>query len=268
MCQVICTISCKGGCGKTTLAANIGSYIGKRFKVLAVDLDSQHSLTTHLGIQQSDLRDRETITDVIHYFATTAEDWEENMLASIVQRCVVHTKNNVDVIPSTTRLAGLQKVLPSIPEYERLLTYALSGLRSQYDYILLDCHSGFDLYARNALAASDSVIIPVEANKLCTDGVNQVLPIIRGVQRRINPALKIAGIAFNRYKGNTNNTREYRDLIAREFGADIQIFHSIIKERTSICEAPNNGTSIFTYKPRSDAAAAFAALAEEVLHCA
>lgn len=265
MCRVICAISCKGGCGKTTLAANIGSYIGKINRVLAVDLDPQHSLTTHLGIQQSKLNGRLTITDVIHYFTTEAENWDENQLASIMQRCIIHTENNVDIIPSTTRLAGLQKALPSVPECERLLGYALSSLHPQYDYILLDCHSGFDLYAQNALAASDSVIIPVEANKLCTDGVNQVLPIIRGVQRRINPELSIAGIAFNRYKDRTNNTRQYRELITREFGEDIRIFRSVIKERTVISEAPDYGTSIFFYKPKSDSATAFASLAEEVM---
>lgn len=268
MCKVICAISCKGGCGKTTLAANIGSYIGKSKKVLIIDLDPQHSLTTHLGVQQAALKGRVTFTDIVNFFIVEGEDWDENSLSSLMLQSIVHTKNNVDIIPSTTRLAGLQKALPSVPECDKLLTYALSSLRKQYEYILLDCHSGFDLYAQNALAAADSVIIPVEANKLCTDGVNQVLPIIRGVQRRINPELSIAGIAFNRYKGATNNTKEFKDLITREFGKDIRIFESIIKERTAISEAPNSGTSIFTYKPRCDAASAFAALAEEVMTCA
>lgn len=263
MCKVICAISCKGGVGKTTLTANIGASIGKTKRVLAVDLDPQHSLSTHLGVPQSELKGRVTVTDIIYYFTVT-EDWTEDELATLMQKNIVHTRNNVDIIPSTTRLAGLQKALPSVPECERLLTYALSSLRPQYDYILLDCHSGFDLYAQNALAASDSVIIPVEANKLCTEGVNQVLPVIRGVQKRINPLLSIAGIAFNRSK-KTNNAREYQELIAHEFGEEIRIFHTVIKERTAIGEAPNSGTSIFAYKPKSDAAVSFGELAKEVM---
>lgn len=265
MCKVICIISCKGGVGKTTLAANLGSCLGQTNKVLIVDLDPQHSLTTHLGVSQIGLKGSVTVTDIIYYFTT--EDWEEDELATLMQKSIVHTENFVDIIPSTTRLAGLQKALPSVPECERLLTYALASLRPQYDYIILDCHSGFDLYAQNALAASDSVIIPVEANRLCTEGVNQVLPVIRGVQKRINPSLVIAGIAFNRSR-KTNNTRVYRELITREFGEDIRIFQSIIKERTVISEAPNSGTSIFKYKPKSDSASAFAMLAEEVIQSA
>lgn len=267
MCKVICTVSCKGGCGKTTLTANISSYISKQSKkVCVIDLDPQHSLTTHFGVQQPQLENRSTIYDIFSYLLME-DDWDDTEFYKLLKTCIYH-KTKLDIIPAVTRLANLQKVLPSAPQCEHLLEYAVSFLKAEYDYIFLDCHSGFDLYAQNALTASDYVIIPVEASIFGCEGLSEILPVIKGVQKRLNNNLQIAGIAFNRFRGYRKNAAAFKDLVLAEFGEVVPIFKSYIMEREAVTVAPNYGDSIFEYDPHNAAAIALADLAKEVMACA
>lgn len=262
MCKVICTATCKGGDGKTTSTVNISAYISKRKKVCVVDLDPQHSLTTHFGVRQNDLKVCKTIYDVFFYLIDQ-DDIDDEELSELVHACIVHT-SEVDLIPSTTKLARLVKLMPSVPNCERILEYALSFIKEEYEYIFLDSHSGFDLFCHNALACADSVLIPVEANIFGCEGLGEVLPIINGLKKRMNPHLSIEGILFTKYRARTKNNQSFRELVYRDFG-NIHIFAPIIPERTSVSEAPSFGMSIHEYAPNSDAAAAYAEVAEEVM---
>ncbi|MEQ2440545.1 ParA family protein [Solibaculum intestinale] len=262
MCKVICTATCKGGDGKTTSTVNISAYISKRKKVCVVDLDPQHSLTTHFGVRQSELKACKTIYDIFFYLIDH-DDIDDEELSELVHSCVIHT-SEVDLIPSTTKLARLVKLLPSATNCEHLLEYALSFIKEEYEYIFLDSHSGFDLFCHNALACADSVLIPVEANIFGCEGLGEVLPIINGLKKRMNPHLSIEGILFTKYRARTKNNQSFRELVYRDFG-NIHIFAPIIPERTSVSEAPSFGMSIHEYAPNSDAAAAYAEVAEEVM---
>ena len=262
MCKVICTATCKGGDGKTTSTVNISAYISKRKKVCVVDLDPQHSLTTHFGVRQSELKACKTIYDIFFYLIDH-DDIDDEELSELVHSCVIHT-SEVDLIPSTTKLARLVKLLPSATNCEHLLEYALSFIKEEYEYIFLDSHSGFDLFCHNALACADSVLIPVEANIFVCEGLGEVLPIINGLKKRMNPHLSIEGILFTKYRARTKNNQSFRELVYRDFG-NIHIFAPIIPERTSVSEAPSFGMSIHEYAPNSDAAAAYAEVAEEVM---
>ena len=262
MCKVICTATCKGGDGKTTSTVNISAYISKRKKVCVVDLDPQHSLTTHFGVRQSELKACKTIYDIFFYLIDH-DDIDDEELSELVHSCVIHT-SEVDLIPSTTKLARLVKLLPSATNCEHLLEYALSFIKEEYEYIFLDSHSGFVLFCHNALACADSVLIPVEANIFGCEGLGEVLPIINGLKKRMNPHLSIEGILFTKYRARTKNNQSFRELVYRDFG-NIHIFAPIIPERTSVSEAPSFGMSIHEYAPNSDAAAAYAEVAEEVM---
>lgn len=264
MCKVISVISCKGGVGKTTSTVNISAYMqmqGK--KVCAVDLDPQHNLSKHFGIHPGHLTDRPTIYTLLREAINEAEDDEMEKLA---RQSIIHS-TTVDVIPSTAKLSSLETAIPTTMCPERLLEYVLSFLKKDYEYIFLDCHPGLDVFTKNALAASDSVIIPAEAHILSSDGLEQVEGMIRSVRRQLNRKLKIEGVIITKYQGNTNCCRQIRELISRDFGDRIHIFEDYVKYAIKVAEAPVFGISLHEYAPGTDAAKAYANIAREVMRC-
>ena len=126
---------------------------------------------------------------------------------------------------------------------------------------------GLDVFSKNALAASDSVIIPVEAHILSSDGLDQVERMIRSVQRHLNKKLKIEGVVITKYQGNTNYCKQISELVARDFGDHIHIFDHYIKYAIKVAEAPVFGISLHEYAPTIDAAKAYASIAREVMQC-
>lgn len=265
MCKVISAISYKGGVGKTTSAVNISSYLqmqGKR--VCTVDLDPQHNLSRHFGILPGHLKNRPTIYDVIN---AAIQEQEDRKIEQLIKDCICHS-TTVDVIPSTVRLSSLEKVIPSITSCEHLLDYILSFIKNEYDYIFLDVHSGWDMFSINALTASDSVIIPVEAHVLSSDGINPVENMINSVRRRLNPKLKIEGIIITKFQGNTKYCQEIYEVVENEFGDHIHIFDSFVKYAIKVAEASAFGISLHEYAPRIVPAKAYAQIATEVMQSA
>ena len=264
MCKVISVISCKGGVGKTTSAVNISSYIqmqGKR--VCAVDLDPQHNLSKHFGIYPGCHSEFPTVYDLL--YAAINEAGEKEVEALVRESICQST--TVDVIPSTEKLASLETIIPTAICQERLLEHILSFIKKDYDYIFLDCHPGLDVFSKNALAASDSVIIPVEAHILSSDGLDQVERMIRTVQRHLNKKLKIEGVIITKYQGNTNYCKQISELVMRDFGDHIHVFDSYIKYAIKVAEAPVFGLSLHEYTPGIEAAKAYANIAREVMQC-
>lgn len=264
MCKIISVISCKGGVGKTTSAVNISSYMqmqGK--KVCAVDLDPQHNLSKHFGIHSGCHSEFPTVYDIL---SAAINEMAEEEIEALIRDSICHS-TTVDVIPSTAQLSSLETVIPTAMCQERLLAYVLSFIKKDYDYIFLDCHPGLDVFSKNALAASDSVIIPVEAHILSSDGLDQVERMIRSIQRHLNKKLKIEGVIITKYQGNTNYCKQISELVARDFGDHIHIFDHYIKYAIKVAEAPVFGISLHEYAPNIDAAKAYASIAREVMQC-
>ena len=262
MCKIISVISCKGGVGKTTSAVNISAYLkmqGK--KVCAVDLDAQHNLSRHFGVRPLPSSDKPTITDL---FLAAIDDYEDETMEHLVHESICRT-NTVDVIPSTVRLSSLETVIPTVTSREHLLEYILSFLKESYDYIFLDCHPGLDVFSLNALTASDSVLIPVEAHILSSDGLDQVEKMIHTVQRKLNPNLQIEGIIITKFQGHTSCCRQVYEIVKQNFGNQIRIFEEPVKYAIKVAEAPAFGVSIHEYAPNIEPAQTYARIALEVM---
>ena len=172
--KIISIISWKGGIGKTSSAVNLSSYIKMQGnRVCVVDLDPQHSPSKHFGIYPGQLKNKATIYDLLYAAINDCDDEMDDL----VHKAIVKS-TTVDVIPATPKLSALDKVLPTATCREQLLKGVLSYIKDEYDFIFIDCHPGGDLFVINALTASDSVILPVEAHILSTDGLDQVEKMI------------------------------------------------------------------------------------------
>ncbi len=262
MSKTTAIISWKGGVGKTTSAVNISSYIKMQNKrVCVVDLDPQHSMSKHLGIFPGHLKNIPTMYDLLNAAIDEASDAELNEL---VHESIIKT-TTVDLIPATAKLSALDKVLPTATCREQLLKNILKFIRNEYDYIFIDCHPGGDLFAINALTAADTVIVPVEAHIMSSDGLEQVEKMIRTVQRHLNPDLQIEGIIITKFQQNTNCCKRIRDMVLENFGERIHIFDDNIKYSIKVAEAPEFGISIHEYAPHNDTAKAYANIALEVM---
>ncbi len=262
MSKIISVISCKGGVGKTTSAVNISSYIhmqGKR--VLAVDLDFQHNLSRHFGILPGHLKDKPTIYDL---FMAAMNDCSDEEMYELIHRSIKKS-TTVDVIPSTAMLSSLDKVLPTITCRELILKDILRLVENEYDYIFIDCHPDCDILAVNALTASDSVIIPVEAHPLGLEGLEQVEKLINTVQRRLNSNLKIEGILFTKVQSRTNCCMRMQKYAKAKFEDRIKFFDESVRYSVDVAVAPEFGVSLHEFIPKHHAAQSYAKIAMEVM---
>ena len=168
--KIISIVNQKGGVGKTTTTINLGAALANyNQKVLIVDFDQQANATTGLGIDKEDI-----LFDVTDFFTHIA----------LVKKAILHTTiDNLDVIPATIKLANVEETLYQVPDKEYLMSRKLSELKSEYDYILIDCPPSLGLIVDNALYASDSVIIPVECGYYSYDALTQMTHKINSVQK-------------------------------------------------------------------------------------
>ena len=250
--KVIAIANQKGGVGKTTTAINLGgalAQIGKR--VLCLDLDPQANLTVGLGID---------INSVERNIANVLIDPDVS-LESIIRPSKTR---NVEVAPATLELSSAEVELFNAIGREMALRDKLTpAIAQRYDYVLIDCPPTLGLLTLNALVASDGVIIPVQTQYYALKGVAALLRIIKTVQSRLNPNLKVYGLLPTFYDSRTILARDMLDSL-KDLG-DHQVFATVIRQSVKIGEAPTAGVPITEYDKKSDAAKAFVDLAKEVV---
>ena len=198
MTKVISILNQKGGVGKTTTTVNLAAgltRLGK--KVLAIDLDAQGNLTSCFGIEPDTVAT--TVSDIL-----LAEINDESYAPSLG---VIHTEEGVCLLPSNIRLAGLEMQLITATSREYLLKSYISSLDGLYDFILIDCPPSLSVITINALAASDGVIVPVQAQHLAALGLTQLLKTVASVRRKINRRLEVFGLLITMYDARTKMSR-------------------------------------------------------------
>lgn len=254
---VIAVVNQKGGTGKTTTCENLGIGLANEGKkVLLVDTDPQGSLTIALGNPRPDDLPV-TLTDLM---AKIMQDQPP-----LPKEGILSHEEGVDLVPANITLSGLEVSLVNAMSRETILKQYLETVKGQYDYILLDCMPSLGMLTVNALAASDQVLIPVQANYLSAKGPEQLLQTVNKVKRQINPKLRIEGILLTMVDSRTNYAKEISTLIRDTYGSKLKVYDADIPRSVRAAEISAEGVSIFRHDPGGKVAEAYRSLTKEVL---
>lgn len=258
-CKVIALANQKGGTAKTTTTLNLGIGLAHQGrKVLLVDADPQGDLTTALGWTDAD------------NLPITLDIQMKKILQDepfVYNEGILHHKEGVDIIPTNIELSGMEMSLVNAMSREQTLKLYLSDLKKDYDYILIDCMPSLGMLTINALAAADSVIVPVQAHYLPLKGMTQLMKTIGKVQRQLNPNLKIDGVLLTLADMRTKLARTTEDSLRENYGKHIRIFKTVIPVAITAAESSAAGQSIYEYDKNGTVAKAYAEFTREVIHC-
>lgn len=269
--RVVSVTNQKGGVGKTSSALNLGAALNIEGKnVLLIDNDPQGNLTAALGYTPAE--QSRTLANLLLAAIDYPEDLELHL-----QRAVLHMDSGLDLLPANRRLADAAARLQvmQLSQYnavgelnracEKVTAALLESLKPQYDYIIIDCGLKHELLTVNALAASDYCIIPVQAHFLASEGIPDVLELVKSVQAKFNPNLKIAGILLTMYQSRPQLCQSVKASVGEIYGEAFHVFQRPIEYSIKVAECPAAGQSIFEYAPKNAAAESYRSLAEEVL---
>ena len=245
--QIIAVVNPKGGVGKTTSAVNLTAALQEQGKsVLLCDFDPQANASSGLGVNKRKVH--HSIYDVI-------------INDTPVQDALVHTKFG-DVLPSSADLAGAAVELITMDNPNYRLKQALEQLRDDYDAILIDCPPSLELLTINALAAADSILVPVQCEYFALEGLSDLMSTLRMVKKRINPALEIFGVVLTMFDGRTNFSTQVAQEVRRHFPG--KVFATVVPRNIRLAEAPSHGLPVTVYDRSSRGSHAYKDLAAEV----
>ena len=251
MANIIAVVNQKGGTGKTTTVANLAVAFAERGRrVLAVDVDPQASLTFYFG---HDERELEAAHQTL-FWALIGEVALDSMIRG----------DNPALVPASIALAKADVELMAEPGSSWVLKESLALVSDIYDIILLDCPPTLTLLTVNALAAADTVLIPVKTDLLSTLGISQLLDTVQKVRRRANPALTITGILPTLYNARFAHDSDVLAELRATYGARLPIFEPI-RRTTLFDRAAGTGQTTIALDPTSDAARAYTVLAAALL---
>lgn len=246
MANIIAVLNQKGGVGKTTTIINLGAYLAKSgHSVLIADLDPQGNSTSGLGLDKQALSS--TLYDVLFSRADVSQTTQK-------------ITSKLAILPANPNLAGAEVELVALAGRELKLREALAGL--DYDYVLIDCPPSLGLLTINALAAANSVLIPVQAEYYALEGLSQLLSVIQQVRQALNPGLDILGVLITLYDSRNSLSEQVKKELENYFGA--KLFSTVVPRNVRLAEAPSFGRTIIEHDKWSKGARAYKALTKEV----
>lgn len=249
--RIIAIANQKGGVGKTTTAINLSACLAeKNQRVLVIDIDPQGNTTSGLGIT------KDAIENTVYELILSEIKINDAICKNVF--------NNLDVIPSNVNLAGAEIDLIDVDDREYVLKNAITEIRENYDYIIMDCPPSLSMLTVNAMTAADTVLVPIQCEYYALEGLTQLIHTINLVKKKLNPQLELEGVVFTMYDSRTNLSLQVVENVKDNLKQNI--YKTIIPRNIRLAEAPSHGLPINIYDTKSSGAESYRLLAEEVMN--